>query len=227
MPHTLFSSWLFTRGVVLLLMGYLLRFCTTVSPWVAGTALFLTSGTLAAQQSRATSTVEIQTSIPRVASLVSACRDEAEKQAVSARHPLRWDAAARPQVTRERSGARAIADVSIAGWARYGDDWVPIIARCAFDKGRPVVSLALVPAPLPKVHLDLSGIAPLPDSPGEPQPTLPAISLSSPPTDPPATSGSSLAPTLGKTPSEVPPAINKDQDFLHHHWFGVELHTPF
>lgn len=205
-------------------MGYLLRFCATVWPSLTGIALVLASGALAAQQSPATSTVEIQNSIPRVAALVSACRDEAETQG---RHALRWDAAAQPQVTRSRSGARAVTGVSVAGWARYGDDWVPIIARCAFDKGRPTVSLDLAPAPLPMVHLDLSGIAPPPDSPGEPQPTLPSLSLSSPPTDPPANSGSSLAPTLGRTPSEVPPAINKDQDFLHHHWFGVELHTPF
>lgn len=205
-------------------MGYLLRFCATVSPGLTGTALFLASGALAAQQSPTTSRVEIQTSIPHVAALVSACRDEAEKQG---RHALRWDAAAQPRVMSARREDRAIADVSVAGWARYGDDWVPIVARCAFDKGRPAVSLDLAPAPLPKVHLDLSGITPPPDSPGEPQPTLPSLSLSSPPTDPPATSGSSLAPTLGKTPSEVPPAINKDQDFLHHHWFGVELHTPF
>ena len=205
-------------------MGYLLRFCATVSPSLTGIALVLTSGALAAQQSPATSMVEIQNSIPHVAALVSACREEAEKRG---RHALRWDAAARPQVTRSRSGARAVTEVSVSGWARDGDDWVPIVARCTFDNGRPAVSLALVPAPLPKVHLDLSGIAPPPDSPGEPQPTLPSLSLSPPATDPPATSGSSLAPTLGKTPSEVPPAINKDQDFLHHHWFGVELHTPF
>jgi hypothetical protein len=208
-------------------MGYLLRFCATVSPWLAGTALFLASGTLAAQQSPATSTVETKTSIPGVASLVSACRGEAETQGVSAHHPLRWDATAQPQVTRLRSSARAMTDVSVAGWARYGDDWVPIVARCAFDKGRPVVSLELAPAPLPKVHLDLSGITPPPDLNGETQPTLPAISLSSPPADPPATSGSSLAPTLGKTPSGVPPAFNKDQDFLRRHWFGVQLNTPF
>jgi hypothetical protein len=205
-------------------MGYLLRFCATVPPLLTGTALFLASGALAAQQSPPTSTVEIQTWIPRVAALVSACRDEAEKQG---RHALRWDAAAQPRVRSARNGAHAVTDVSVAGWARYGEDWVPIVARCAFDKGRPAVSLDLAPAPLPKVHLDLSGIAPLPQSPGEPQPTLPTLSLSSPATDPPATSGSSLAPALGKTPSEVPPAINKDQDFLHHHWFGVELHTPF
>jgi len=208
-------------------MGYLLRFCATVSPWLAGTALFLASGTLAAQQSPTTSTVETRTSIPRIASLVSACRDEAEKQAVSARHPLRWDAAAEPRVTRAPNGDRAETEVSVAGRARYGDDWVPIIVRCTFDRGRMDVSLALAPAPLPKLHLDLSGIAPPPAPADETQPTLPAISLSSPPSDAPATSGSSLAPTLGKTPSGIPPAINKDQDFLHHHWFGVELHTPF
>jgi hypothetical protein len=208
-------------------MGYLLRFCATVSPWLAGIALFLASGTLVAQQSPATSTVETKALIPSVASLVSACRGEAETQGVSAHHPLRWDGAAQPQVTRLRSAAHAMTDVSVAGWARYGDDWVPIVARCAFDKGRPVVSLEVAPAPPPKMHLDLSGIAPLPASPGDSQPTLPAISLSTPPTEPPATSGSSLAPTLGKTPSGVPPAFNKDQDFLHRHWFGVELNTPF
>jgi hypothetical protein len=189
----------------------------------------LTAETLAAQQSPTASMVETKTSIPRVASLVAACRDDAERQAVLAaqRHPVRWDEKAQPTVTTSQSGARAITRVSVAGWARYGDDWVPIIARCEFDKGRPAVSLDLAPAPLPKVHLDLSGIAPLPASPAEPRPALPSLSLASPATDPPATSGSSLAPTLGKTPSEVPPALNKDQDFLHHHWFGVELHTPF
>jgi hypothetical protein len=210
-------------------MGYLLRFCATVSPGLTGIALLLASGTLAAQQSPTASQVETRTSIPHLASLVSACRSDAERQAASAdrRHPLRWDEQAQPRVTRSQSGPRAITRVALAGWARYGDDWVPIIARCEFDKGRPAVSLDLAPAPLPRVHLDLSGIAPLPASPGERRPTLPAISLASPQPDPPATSGSSLAPTLGKTPSGVPPAISKDQDFLHHHWFGVELQTPF
>jgi hypothetical protein len=207
-------------------MGYLLRFCATVSPWLAGIALLFVSGTLAAQQSPTASMIETKTPIPHVAALVSSCRDEAEKQAVSG-YPLRWNETAHPQVTTSRSGARAITRVSVAGWARHGDDWIPIIARCEFDKGRTAVSLDLAPAPLPRVHLDLSEIAPLPASPAEARPTLPSISLSSPATDPPATSGSSLAPTLGKTPSGVPPAINKDQDFLHHHWFGVELHTPF
>jgi hypothetical protein len=206
-------------------MGYLLRFCVAVSPGLTGIALLLVSGTLAAQQSPAT-TVQTKTPAAHVAALVSACRDDAERQAVSGQ-PLRWNEKAQPLVTTSRSGARAITRISVAGWARHGDDWVPIIARCEFDKGRPAVSLDLAPAPLPRVHLDLSGIAALPASPSEPRPTLPSISLSSPATDPPASSGSSLAPTLGKTPSGVPPAINKDQDFLHHHWFGVELHTPF
>jgi hypothetical protein len=210
-------------------MGYLLRSATSVSPWLTGIALLLASGTLAAQQSPPTSAIETKTSIPRVTSLVSVCRKAAERRAVAAEqsHPVRWNETARPKVTRSGSGARASTHISLAGWARYGDDWVPIVARCDFNKGSPVVSLDLAPAPLPRPPLDLSGITPPPESPGQLRPTLPSISLSSPPTDPPASSGSSLAPTLGKTPSEVPPAINKDQDFLHHHWFGVELQTPF
>jgi hypothetical protein len=31
---------------------------------------------------------------------------------------------------------------------------------------------------------------------------------------------------MGKIPSEVPPAINKHQDFPHHRWFDIELQAP-
>ena len=144
-------------------------------------------------------------------------------------HQVRWDETAPPKVTRRNSGVRAVVQVSIEGWARGGEDWVPITARCRFDGGRPivspVVSIDLAPLSVPGQRLDLSGITPFLSAPAQPAATLSRISP--PPADPPATSGSSLAPTLGKTPLDAPPPGEKNQDFLHRHWFGIELQSQF
>lgn len=206
-------------------MGYL-PWSRAIMPWLAGVALLLVGEAMAAQQSPA-SADGTTVSISRLDPMVSACRTEAARRAALADqlHPVRWDETARPKVRRLKSGARAVVQVSIDGWARHGDDWVPIIARCQFDNGRPVVSLDVAPSPVSGQRLDLSGIAPLASDPAEPVATTPTISP--PPTDPPATSGSSLAPTLGKTPLEAPPPAYKNQDFLHRHWFGVELQSQF
>jgi hypothetical protein len=120
-----------------------------------------------------------------------------------------------------------MARISIAGRARYGDAWIPITARCAFDKGR-LAALSLEVAPTPRPRLDLSGIRPLPAALAPPDATSRAPSLSSPQADSADPSGSStITPTLQQTPSNAPPAIEKDQDFMRDHWFGFELQKPF
>jgi hypothetical protein len=202
-------------------MGILSRSPAAVLAWLAGAALLLISEAAGAQHSQADSKVAAIPSTVRLDRLVSACRKAAERRAALAKqlHPLRWDDTTRPDVTRAKRGPRSIAQtISIKGWARDGDGWIPIIAQCQFDdRNRPVVSLN--PVAIPGTALDFSEIAPLPETPAH-QATLPRISP--PQTDSPATSGSALAPTMGKT-TEDP----KNEDFLHNHWFGLELQGQF
>jgi hypothetical protein len=207
------------------------RFAPVVLPWLTGAALLLSAGAIAAQQAPQTSAVETDMSSARAAPLVAACRNEAEKRAAAAKgvHSVQWNKTAPPEVTRSPSGTGVTTRVSLAGWARSGDDWVAITAQCAFDKGRPaVVSLDLAPIALSAAGLDLSGIAPLPDVPAQTEAALPSLSRSPPRTDPPEASGAStVTPTLRKTTPDLPPTITKGQDFLHDHRFGIELQTPF
>lgn len=202
-------------------MGILSRSPAAVLPWLAGIALLLTSEAAGAQHSQADSKVATLPPTVRLDRLVSACRNAAERRAAVAKQsrPLRWDDTTRPEVISSKRGPRSAAlTISIKGWARHGDAWVPIIAQCRFDdRGRPVASLELAPTAVPGATLDFSGIAPLAEP---PQAMLPR--LSPPQADSPAASGSALAPTMGKT-TEDP----KNEDFLHNHWFGLELQGQF
>ncbi len=209
-------------------MFHRMRTLPLILPWLTGATSVLASAAIAGQSPSQASSVEI--SPARSAVLVSACRSEAEKQAVPARglHAIRWDKAAPPEVTGSRSRSRVLASVSLAGWALSGDDWVPITAQCRFDGDRRgVASVDVLAAPLAGRGLDLSGITTLSELPAQPGATLPSDSAAPPPSDPSKTSGSpTLAPIFQQT---APPApyINKDQDFLHDHRFGIELRTPF
>jgi hypothetical protein len=208
-------------------MVHRLRFPPAVLLWLTGMVVFLGTETTAAQQSSETNAVERNISSARSARLVSACRNEAERQAAPTKgwHSLQWDNTEHPEITRS-DGPRVDAQVSLAGWARSGMSWVSIKAHCAFERGRPaVVSLDLM---LSGMGLDLSGITTVPQVPTQPEATLRSFSQSPPSTDPPETSGSStIAPTLHETRPDLPPTIDKRQDFIHDHRFGIELRTPF
>jgi hypothetical protein len=208
-------------------MFHRLRFSPAVLLWLTGTVVFLGTDTIAAQQSSETSVVETNVSSARSAHLVSACRDEAERQAARTKgwHSLQWDNTKDPEITRS-DGPRVDAQVSLGGWARSGMSWVPIKAHCAFDQGRPaVVSLDLMRS---EMGLDLSEITTVPQVPMQPEAMLRSFSQSSPSTDPPEASGSStVAPTLHETRPDLPPTTDKRQDFIHDHRFGIELRTPF
>jgi hypothetical protein len=206
-----------------------LRCLSVVLTWLTGAALLLGTEAIAAQQLSQTNPVEIGISSARAARLVSACRNEAERRAAPAKtlHSIQWGT--NPEVMRSQNGTRTITRVSLAGRARSGDDWVPIKARCEFDKDRlAVVSLDLAPTSPPGVALNLSVVTTLPYVPAQPDPTLPSFFRSPPPTDPPEARGSStIAPTLHETRPDLPPTTDKGQDFLHDHRFGIELRTPF
>lgn len=207
-------------------MFHRLRSLPVVLPWLAGVVLFFGTEASAAQQSSQTRAVETDISSARSARVVSVCRNEAERQAAPEKglHSVQLDKTAHPEVMRSQSGTRDITHMSLAGWARSGNDWVPITAQCEFDKGRPaVVSLDLA---LSAAGLDLSGIGKLPEAPARPEATFPSFSRSPPRTDPSEASGSStIVPTLRET--DLPPYLNKGQDFLHDHQFGIELRKPF
>ena len=225
-------TWTIARRVLFIeRMSHRLRFPAVVLPWLTGVALLLGTEAIAAQQSSQTSALETNISPVGAAPLVAACRHETERRAAPAKglHSVQWDKTAQPEVMRSQSGTRVITRVSLVGRARSGDDWVPIMAQCEVDKGRPVVvSLDLAPRALPGIGLDLSGITSPPEVPAQPEATLPSFPPSPPRRDPPEPSGSStIAPTLRKTTPDLPPTINKRQDFLHDHRFGFELQTPF
>ncbi|HUH83465.1 MAG TPA: hypothetical protein VLX85_02585 [Stellaceae bacterium] len=206
------------------------RFSRGLLAWLAAGTLLWCSEAVAAQSPSQGSAVEIRVSSARSAVLVSACRREAERHAAPPRdlHSIRWERAAHPQVAGSRSGSRVIESVSLAGWARSGDDWVPITAQCRFDSDRRgVASVDLSPVAPVKGGLDLSEISALPQLRTQPDAALPSAAEPPPPADAPDTSGSSkIAPIFQQT---APPApfLNKDQDFLHDHRFGIELRTPF
>jgi hypothetical protein len=197
---------------------------------LAGMALPMGAKALAEQRSSTTSAVETKISPAAAAPHVSACRNEAVKQAAPAKglYSVQWDKTAQPEVTKSRSGLRVIMHVSVAGRARSSDGWVPLTAQCEFDRGRlAAVALDLAPALPPGVGLNLSGITPPPEVPTEPGASPPGSPWSSR-TDPPETSGSSrIVPTLRETRPDLPPTINKRQDFLHDHQFGFRVQTPF
>jgi hypothetical protein len=212
-------------------MFHRLRFASVVLPWLTGAALLLGMDAIAAQQSSPTSAVETDISSARSAPFVTACRNEAERQTASAKglHSVQWDKTAHPEVMRLQSGSGVATRVSLGGWARSDDGWIPIKAQCEFDKDRPaVVFVDLAPTPLPAAGLDLSAISTLPEALPQPEAILPSSSPSPLPTDPPEASGSStIAPTLRGSRPDLPPTSDKGQDFLHDHRFGVELRTPF
>jgi len=228
--HAFSSTWTSARRAQMETMFHRMRCLPCILPGLVASTLALGSEAVAAQSSSQASTVEIKISSTRSAVLVSACRREAERQAAPAKdlHSIRWDKTAQPKVAGSRSGSRVSESVSLAGWARSGDDWVPITAQCRFDSDRQgVASVDLTQAPPGRGGLDLSGISTLPQLPTEPEATLPSASAPSPPADPPGTSGSStIAPIFQATPPPAP-YINKDQDFLHDHRFGIELRAPF
>jgi hypothetical protein len=208
-------------------MSHRSRVAGLVVLWLAGMALPMGAQAVAEQRSSTTSAVETKISPAAAAPHVSACRNEAVKQAAPAKglHSVQWDKTAQPEVTKSRSGMH----VSVAGRARSSDGWVPLTAQCEFDRGRlAAVALDLAPALPPGVGLDLSGITPPPQVPTGPEAPSSSGSPWSPRTDPPETSGSStIVPTLRETRPDLPPTINKRQDFLHDHQFGFRLRTPF
>src|ERR1700730_14066566 len=149
-------------------MSHRSRVAGLVLFWLAGMALPMGAQAVAEQRSSTTSAVETKISPAAAAPLVSACRNEAVKQAAPAKglHSVQWDKTAQPEVTKSRSGMH----VSVAGRARSSDGWVPLTAQCEFDRGRLVaVALDLAPALPPGVGLDLSGITPPPQVPTGPQ----------------------------------------------------------
>ena len=210
-------------------MFHLLRSAPFVLPWLTVAALVWGTQAFAGQPSSKESP-EIKASSGGSASLISACRNEAETQAAPPKrlHSVRWDKTAQPEVVRTRDGPHVVTRVSLTGWARSDDAWVPIAAQCGFEKGRPAfVSLDLAPPSRAAGGLDLSGITTLPKVPVRPEAALPSLSEPPPPTDPPEASGSStIGPIFRETPS-LPPYLNKEQDFLHDHRFGIELRAPF
>jgi len=207
-----------------------MRFSLCLLPGLVAVALAWGSAAIAAQSPAQASAVEIKISPARSALLVSACRSEAERQAAPPRglHSIRWEKTAHPEVAGSRNGSRVFERISLAGWARSGDDWVPITVRCRFDSERPgVASIDLTPAAPVGGGLDLSGISVLPQLPTQPQAALPSVSEPPSAADPSTARGSAtLAPIFQETPPPAP-YINKDQDFLHDHRFGIELRTPF
>ena len=220
-----------TRAAHMDRMLHRLRCPSLVLPCLMAVAVLLGARSSVAQPSPQPSTVGIKISLARSVPLVSACRNEAERQGASTKglHSIEWDQTAHAEVMRSRSGSRVLSRASLTGWARSGRNWVPIIAQCKFDKGRPaVVSLEFQPTPLSGEGLDLSGISTLPEALAQPEAPLPSFPEPPPPTDPPeaSTSSTTIAPIFQETPP-VPPSITKDQDFLHDHRFGIELRTPF
>lgn len=211
-------------------MFHRMRSAPVVLPWLTIAALAWGTEAAAAQPSSKTSP-EIDISPARSASLISTCRNEAERRAAPPKglHSVRWDETAHPQVMRAQTGANVVARVSLAGWARSGDDWVPIAVHCKFEKGqRAVVSVDRALVPPDGRGLDLSRIPTLPEAPARPDAKLPSISelpaLKGPPSE--ANGSSTIAPTFQET-TPVPPYLNKGQDFLHDHRFGIELRAPF
>lgn len=207
-------------------MGGRLRTLPIFSPCLVGAVLLLAEVSVASAQQSAPPSETQNISSARVASLVFACRNKAQRVASAKQlHSIRWDNAAQPEVLKR---ARAIAHILIAGQARHGNDWVSITAQCAFDNDRlSVVSLDWAPTPPLELHLNPSGSRPPLEVPAQPDTTSPASSLSSSQADSAEASGSSIAPTLQHIPSNVPPAIGKEQDFIHDHWFGFELQGRF